>query len=180
MSVFRARLSVEGTEYEVEASTPQELRDAMAKLRDEIGAPSSRGSQRAARAKSQPEPPKAETTTQDPIAIVNAIRGSDLFDAIETKILDKKNQLPRLLMCGYFAEQTDRPHITTTDVETITRELGVRVQASNASTCFSQQGRNYFVSDRTKRKGVPTLYLITRAGIQEFNRLLDESSEGDG
>jgi hypothetical protein len=97
--------------------------------------------------------------------IVTAIKDSDDYPAIEREILNKKAEVPRVLLACYFAGRvTDDPYLSSGDIETITNEFGVRIKASNVNGSFSGNSSKYFTADRVRRKGVTIRHKLNRVG----------------
>jgi hypothetical protein len=180
MAVFRAKVQLGDTEVEVEAGSPAELREAIESVRGDFGTGTGVSGLIGDGLADDPSAAIKKSTpsgiARSLIDVVNAIKESDRYDAIESRILDKKPMLPRVLLCSYFANKTlDDPYLTTSQVETITHDLGVRIKASNVSGCFTDSGRAYFTADRVRRKGVAVRYKINRAGIRYVEGMLEKA-----
>jgi hypothetical protein len=115
------------------------------------------------------------TTDVDITAVVNAIHEADNSDEIEKNILERAAQLPRILLCFYFAgEQGTNGWLTTAQVEAITDQLDVKILARNVATTIKKEGRKYLTADRVPHRGGggPVRYRISRKGKRAFEQLV--------
>lgn len=100
----------------------------------------------------------------DPERIADVINDSKRFKAIENKILNKSNQLYRILLTLHYATATyGKRGYSTGLLEEITAALGKRLRKSNIAAQIKLHP-NYFVSDREPGKGITALYLLTEEG----------------
>lgn len=100
----------------------------------------------------------------DPNRISDLINSSKRFKAIENKILNKSNQLYRILLTLHYATATyGKRGYSTGLLEEITAKLGKRLRKSNIAAQIKLHPE-YFVADREPGKGVTALYLLTEDG----------------
>ncbi len=116
----------------------------------------------------------------DHIGIVNLTKGSDEWDTIETNVLDKSNMLNRVLLPLYVVyEQLDNAHgLTSGDTAKVTRELGVPVSQPNASRTLSGSAKKFVVADKTRVRGIPVRYKLSRAGHKHMQQALGKTRSG--
>ncbi len=183
---YRVRIRTADAEVEVEAESLDEIEAAIGEVRSRSffggGSRTDAGSKARSRQTQETEPTGGSASTKRPdlVEIVNSIKEADEFDVVDRVVLSQRAELPRVLMCGYYAlKSTRNPHLTTSDVETITNELGVRIKAQNASRSFTTKARMFFTADRVRRKGVPVRYKLNRAGELAFSRMLEAGREAD-
>ncbi|HKK76409.1 MAG TPA: hypothetical protein VJ953_15120 [Saprospiraceae bacterium] len=100
----------------------------------------------------------------DPERIADVINNSKRFKAIENKILNKSNQLYRILLTLHYATATyGKRGYSTGLLEEITAALGKRLRKSNIAAQIKLHP-DYFTSDREPGKGITALYLLTEEG----------------
>lgn len=120
---------------------------------------------------------KAPEATQeegaiDPKRVAEAIKSSDHFKTIQKKILDKSNQLNRILLSFYFAEQLfNGKGLTTGDVEGITDALGVGIKSTNVSSQLKKH-EALFNSRGERKRGSVVHYTLNKDGKERFEKLL--------
>ncbi len=97
--------------------------------------------------------PKASSV--DAARVVNAMKDSDDWDAIEKNVLDKRDRLPRVLMPLYAVKAylNEDLELTSGDVHRITKELGVPLSQPAASTVLSGSGSKHVMAGRSRVKG---------------------------
>ena len=110
----------------------------------------------------------------DHAAIVNALKNSDEYEAIEEQILDRTSQVDRVLLPLYVAhEYVDTAiGLTSGDVAKITAELGIPVAGPNASRTLSKTAARYVTGDKTRQKGRAVRYRLQRRGIQYMKSVI--------
>jgi len=108
----------------------------------------------------------------DIAAIVSAINDNDDHEKIEINILNKSGQLPRIIMCLYFAEDVYGAPITTGDIHSITDQLGIKISAANAGTTIKNH-QKYFAADTVRKKGAVIKYKLNRKGNEAYKKLLN-------
>ena len=126
----------------------------------------------AAAKKSTTSTPKVPSI--DAARVVNAMKDSDDWDAIEKNILDKSDRLPRVLLPLYAIKTylKEDQELTSGDVNRITKELGVPVSQPNASSALSGAGSKYVMAGRSRVKGVPVGYKLSRRGEAHVRSVL--------
>jgi hypothetical protein len=102
----------------------------------------------------------------DLIGIVNYIKSCDAADRIEKSILDKTDQLPRVLLPLYVVHEhmQNNTGLTSGDISKVTAELGIRISVANASTTLSKPASKYVIGDKARRSGQPVRYKLSRRG----------------
>lgn len=109
----------------------------------------------------------------DPERIADLIFNSKRYKAIENKIMNKSNQLFRILLTLHYATATyGKRGYSTGLLEEITAALGKRLRKSNIAAQIKLHPE-YFVSDREPGKGVTALYLLTEEGQELLEEKLN-------
>lgn len=109
----------------------------------------------------------------DPERIADVINNSKRYKAIENKILNKSNQLYRILLTLHYATATyGKRGYSTGLLEEITAALGKRLRKSNIAAQIKLHP-DYFVSDREPGKGITALYLLTEEGQELLEEKLN-------
>jgi len=99
-----------------------------------------------------------------PERIADVIANSKRYKAIENKILNKSNQLHRILLTLHYATAIyGRRGYSTGLLEEITAALGKRLRKSNIAAQIKLHPE-YFIADREPGKGITALYLLTEEG----------------
>lgn len=106
--------------------------------------------------------------------VVNLIKSCDEAEAIEKHVLDAVSVVNRTLLPLYIVhEHMDmKAGLSSGDIEAVTRDLGVRVKASNASTSLAKEASKYVDGDKVRRKGRAVRYRLNRRGVKYFQDLL--------
>lgn len=107
--------------------------------------------------------------------IVDAIHESERFDSVNDTILKNRDQLPRILMCLYFAEENGVKSLSSTQIERLTDELGVRIASQNVAKVIRKRARQFLTTDGVRGRGKRLAYRLNRRGHDEFERLLNGS-----
>lgn len=103
---------------------------------------------------------------------VSAINDDDDHDKIEENILNKSGQLPRIIMCLYFAKNVFGSPLTTGDIQTITDQLGIKIGSANAANTI-KGNLKYFTADAVRKKGAVIKYKLNRKGNEAYNKILN-------
>lgn len=100
----------------------------------------------------------------DPKQIVEVAKNSDDYRKIKKTILDKSNQLNRILLAFYYAQKTygDRGFSSGT-IEEVTKHFGKIIRRSNIAAQI-KSNPSLFHSDQTPRRGVTVKYKLTSEG----------------
>mgnify|MGYP003395754125 CR=1 len=110
------------------------------------------------------------------LQIVNKVGDCEEADAIERTVLKKRSADARILMCLYIAyKYFDKQWLTTGDIEKITSELSVKVDARNGSNNVKGL-RQYVESGSARKKGQPTPYRLNRKGAEHFEGILNATA----
>jgi hypothetical protein len=112
----------------------------------------------------------AETVLADIIAGIN---DAENYEDIGKYVLDRSDRKAKILLCFYFAHQhpTD-PALTTTHVEQITAQLGIKIAQPNVAKVIRQTAGQYLTADRVRRRGFAVHYRINRRGIAAFEQVV--------
>jgi hypothetical protein len=110
----------------------------------------------------------------DVLAVVNDIKSCDDAEAIEKGILDKDDQLPRVLLPLYaiYEHLGNAFGLTSGEISRILTELGARVDTANASRILSGTASRYVIGDRVRKPGQPVRYKLSGRGHSFMSRLL--------
>jgi hypothetical protein len=102
----------------------------------------------------------------DLMAIVNHIKSGDEAECIEKNILDKIDQLPRVLLPLYvvYERMGNTTGLTSGEISKVTTELGIRIMVANASTILSGSASKYVIGDKVRKQGHPVRYKLSRRG----------------
>lgn len=103
--------------------------------------------------------------------IVDSIKNSEDHSLLDSNVLKKPSQLPRILMCLYYVKDNEDPYLTTGQIETITDQLGVKIKSQNAANTI-KRNLSYFSADRVRKTGAIVRYKLNRKGIEEFKKIL--------
>jgi len=123
---------------------------------------------------SQPATPSPATADEelDVAVLVTAIHEDPNFDSIEKHILEKRSIDARVLLCFEFAHRVGYLQMSTGDVERVTDELGVKIEAPNVAKAIRNRLKKYLSAGRARKKGIKTPYKINRAGRNAFEKIL--------
>lgn len=162
---------IEGTVEEV-----QQLLEANSAITAASAKPARKSTKRPQR-KSVSGEKRPSSTNQpkvDVSAVVNAIKNSDDWDAIEEKVLNKSSQLGRLLLPLYAAKKYLNLDIglSSGDIARTTRELSVPLSTSNASKALSGAASKYVIGDAVRKQGNMVRYALHKRGVDYFESLL--------
>ncbi|MGA2916865.1 MAG: hypothetical protein ABSE89_12645 [Sedimentisphaerales bacterium] len=104
---------------------------------------------------------------------VGQIKDSKIYEQVEKNIIDKRNQLAKILMCLYFAREfLETPYLTTGQIEAITNELNIKVEIANASNVI-KKNQKYFTGKTVRKRGLPVPYKLNRLGEKAFEKMLN-------
>jgi hypothetical protein len=109
-----------------------------------------------------------ESEHPDLTELVNSVKDCDEADAIEKNILDRTSIVDRVLLPLYvlkkYSDSIDG--LTSGEIGRVTKELGVPISQPNASTALSGAASKYVMGNKTRRKGQPVRYRLSRRGEQ--------------
>ena len=129
------------------------------------------------KAKKKQAPKKEEEAKLDIPGFVDHIKELDDYLILEEKVLNQNQQLPKILMCLYYAKDFfDSPFLTTGQIETITDQFGAKIKKGNVGAKIKKE-KKYFTADRVRKKGAIMQYKLTRPGLQEFQKYLKEENK---
>jgi hypothetical protein len=118
--------------------------------------------------------PENNESEIDLTRIISDIKNCDEAESIETNILDRTSQVNRTLLPLYIVhEHFDNAFgLTTGQIHTITKSLGIPISQANASHTLAGTANRYVVADRVARKGQPTKYQLSRKGLAYLKNIL--------
>jgi hypothetical protein len=157
--------------------TPEEVHQLMQLYASTNAAVKGGGAPRRAPA-SQDESPAEPRTPQfegDVIAaVVNQIKSSSSAEAIESKILDQRSQMNRILLPLFIInmEMNDEFGLTSGEIAKVTRQLGVPVGQPDVSKILAKEAARYVLGDSARTPGRPVRYKLSRRGVQYVESLL--------
>lgn len=116
-----------------------------------------------------------KSAAPDITEIVNAIKNSEEFDAIEKFILDQPNRVHRVLLPLYIVHShlQNRYGLTSGDIKRITIDLGIPISQSNIAKVLAGSASRYVIGDKVRLKGSPVRYRIARRGEQQVKLVLN-------
>ncbi len=181
---YRIRLKIKDYEVEVESSNKEYVET---KINELINSELPKYIQKVQTYKSgQGVQPRTDRDKQKPTAkskdieekeidipsFITSIKNHDKYPIIEEKILNKKDQLPRIMMCLYFAKDSfGTPYLTTGQIETILDQFGTKIKSTNISNKI-RNNLKFFDADKVRKKGAIMKYKLNRHGIIEFEKYL--------
>jgi hypothetical protein len=105
-------------------------------------------------------------------ALVERINEADNHAQLEAHVLNKRDALPRVMLCLHEVRKDSSPYLSTGDIEKITNQLGVRIFSENAARAI-RQNLKYFTADSVRGgRGAKPKYKLNRQGIAAFEKLL--------
>lgn len=109
--------------------------------------------------------------------IVALVRECDEAERIETRVLDQRDVLNRVLLCLWIVQRYVDPTmgLTSGEIERITNQLGVKVAISNASSMLSGKAKIFVTGDTIRKQGGTVRYRLNRRGLQHFESVLAPS-----
>lgn len=109
--------------------------------------------------------------------IVNKISECDESEEIRSKILDKTSLEGKILLCFYISDKYfDNAWLNTGNIQKITSDLGIKIDARNATNKIKKIGR-YLESGAARKKGQPTPYRINRKGMKRFEEIINAAEK---
>jgi hypothetical protein len=175
--IYRVRYKHGDVELDIESSDKEYIDKKLAEVRtsNQEAPGKNGGSQRRSRRKKSAPTEGQIRTGDDQVAdavltqIIASVNDADNYDDIAKYVLDRADRTARILMCYYFAHQhTTDPAMTTTDVERITSQLGVKIAQPNVAKVIREGAGRYLTADRVRRRGQAVRYKINRRGIAAF------------
>lgn len=109
----------------------------------------------------------------DVAGFVANIKDSQIYSKVEKNIIDKRDMLPRIMMCMHFASEfSEDPYLTTGQIEAITDQLSIKIGMANAANKIKKY-QKYFTGKIVRKKGQPVPYKLNRQGEQAFEKYLN-------
>jgi hypothetical protein len=123
--------------------------------------------------------PQEATESQpdvDLVQIIGLAKTCNQADLIAQKVLDARSAVNRILLPLFLVhEYLGNAHgLTSGQISTILKELGVPIDVRNVSTNLAGPARSYVIGDKIRVRGQPVAYKLTRKGLQYFKDLLAE------
>ena len=110
----------------------------------------------------------------NPSFIAEQVRSIEKYDAVKKKILDKANQLNRILLSFYFAELVHgKKGLSTGDVEAISLALGTGIKSTNVSSQLKKHS-DLFHSRGERKRGSVVYYKLNKKGKEQFEALINK------
>jgi chemotaxis protein histidine kinase CheA len=129
---------------------------------------------KAAAKKAPKKAPAAKTSGINPNQIADYVKSSENFELFQNKILNKANQLNRILLSFYFAEKAyGKKGLTTGDIESITEALGSSIKSTNVSSQLKKHDQ-LFNSRGERKRGSVVHYKLNKKGKDKFEELIKE------
>ena len=150
---FRIHFKLHDFEFEVESHSQDfveaKYKEAMARLQATPPAPAARTPAAGAPVKRSKDSPRRPAGIDVP-GYVSHIKEKPEFPTIENNVLNQTEQLPRIMLCLYYCEEFFKsPSLTSGQMETITDQLGVKVDVKNdlGSSRATKDSSHLMVSD---------------------------------
>ncbi len=123
-------------------------------------------------AKKETPAPASAKSSLDPNAVADEVKSSPHYDFIKTKILDKSNQINRILVSFYFAQGlSNGDGLTTGEVESITEALGNAIKSTNISSQLKKYD-DLFLTKGERKRGSVVYYKLNAKGKKKLEDLL--------
>jgi len=103
--------------------------------------------------------------------LVNQIQELKEHDILEQNIINKHNQLAKVMLCFYYAAKLiKQEYLTTGQVEKITDQFGMKIKVANVSTTIKKNSK-YFSTSQTRKQGAILKYKLNQKGKLYFGEL---------
>ncbi len=158
-----------GTVVTIEGTAP-EVQELLSLVDSAANKPAKSSAHKAPalRPSGKPTSPAGDETGDevDLMAIVNHVKSCDEAENIETRILDKTDQLARVLLPMYIVfEYLNNAHgLTSGQISKVTFQLGVPVKLPNVSKTLSGSASKYIIGDVVRKAGQAVRYKLSRRG----------------
>lgn len=115
----------------------------------------------------------------DALRITNTIHNCDEAEKIEKNILDKPNELNRVLLPLYILEKylKDESGLTTSEISKVTVKLGVKVSRQNSLRAVKFTGPKYIFS-QSEGNRFPR-YQLNRRGMKYMDSVISGTAISD-
>lgn len=115
---------------------------------------------------------KVPDRSVDVVALVERLNDSEEYAQIEANVLNNRGALPRLMLCLYLVREDPSPYLSSSEMEKVTNQLGVRVFQNNVGRIIGENLK-YFTADSVRAgRGTKPKYKLNRAGLAAFLKLL--------
>lgn len=176
-AVFKIRYKTATVEVEIESSDKSFVENKIKMLVDTQthGAPQFMPKTlvrpSSARASRKGETAHNNSTAFSAASIANEINDSEDHEDLAKNILDKSQQLPKILTVLSFGEKESPDGLTTGEMEDVLEQLGSRILSANIATAI-KGNQKYFAASGARRKGAVIRYKLNRKGKSVYNELL--------
>jgi hypothetical protein len=180
----KATLTLPGGVVVTLEGTPQEVHRLLEMYSGQTGTAAAGANLKPKTKQSSKTPPRStpssETGPLDLNEIVNFIKDSEEYEAIEKNILDRASTVDRVLLPLYVVHehQGNRVGLTSGEISTVTTELGVRIAMPNVSTALADSASRYVIGDKVRRKGKSVRYRLSRRGLQYIKSVIRGTGDG--
>lgn len=115
----------------------------------------------------------------DVLRITNALHNCEEIEEIEKNILDKPNELNRVLLPLYVLEKhlKDETGLTTSEISKVTIKLGVKVSRQNSLRAVKFTGPKYILS-QSEGSHFPR-YRLNRRGMKYMESVINGTTSSD-
>jgi hypothetical protein len=148
------------------------------------GSGANSGIQDRARSESKRKPSKKEVDASGPKQgaplheIANAVKSCEAAEDIEKNVLDRTSQVNRTLLPLYVLKKFMKSDqgLTSGEVASVTKELGVPIAPPNVSNTLSGTAAKYVMGDATRKKGQAVRYRLNRRGERYMAEVIGGSN----
>jgi hypothetical protein len=114
----------------------------------------------------------------DLMTIVNQIKSCGQAENIEKNILDRPDQLARVLLPMYIVyEHLNNGYgLTSGQISKVTIQLSVPVKLPNASKILSTSASKYVIGDTVRKNGQAVKYKLSRRGYTYMKEVIDSKN----
>ena len=117
---------------------------------------------------------ESDTNEVDLAEIVNQSKQCDDAEAIEEHVLDKDDQVNRVLLPLHVLREHigSTAELTSGEIHKVLKELGTPISQPNVSRTLSGPASLLVMGDTVRKKGVPVKYRIGRRGTTHMKKVL--------
>lgn len=177
--IFRVRYKLGDLEIEVESSDKEYVDSKLADMLKTVVAKKSgtikkdtKGKRKKLKRTDEADLAKPDENAIDIPALIEGIKDSSHFPAIDENILKERAQLPRVMLALYFADKVlGNPHMTTGQIATLTDQLDVKMGAPDVNKTIKGNSK-YFSQDKIRKRGARVGYKLNRRGKEHFEKIL--------